>query len=103
MKIKTICDLKSVIDVVVWLCYNLKKSNNEITYNMMALDTHAMVKTLITRGFTELQAEGITDVVIERNYDAATKIDLIELKVDLKEDISELRTELKGGLKGGAL
>ena len=67
---------------------------------------HALIKRFISNGFTEAQAENITDGVIEiilsYNQELATKADISELKSDVKTDISELKAsivELKTNLK----
>ena len=67
---------------------------------------HALIKRFISNGFTEAQAENITDGVIEiilsYNQELATKTDISELKSDVKTDISELKAsivELKTNLK----
>jgi gas vesicle protein len=60
---------------------------------------HALIKRFISNGFTEAQAENITDGVIEiiisYNQELATKADISELKSDVKTDISELKSDVK--------
>jgi len=78
---------------------------------MSSIDTHRIVKRLKDAGFTDVQAETVTDVVREaRELDfshLATKADLqtstaelrgemAELKNELRGEMAELRSELKG-------
>jgi DNA anti-recombination protein RmuC len=64
-----------------------------------AIDTHGIVKRLKEAGFSEAQAEAVTDVVREvRESDIAhlaTKADLLITKTELQTSISEIRAELQ--------
>ncbi len=64
----------------------------------MTMDTHRIVKRFKDAGFTEAQAELITDVVRETVRDSieelATKNDLDKLEFALRSDIKQLRLEL---------
>lgn len=72
--------------------------------NVLAFDTHRVVKRLMEAGFSDTQAETVTDVLREsRELDVgqlATKADLTNeialLKTELKGEIDALRAELKG-------
>ncbi len=65
---------------------------------MNALDTHRLVKRLVAVGFSDEQAETVTDVVREgREADysnLATKSDLAAVKSDLAAVATQLRTEM---------
>ena len=67
--------------------------------NAPLFDTHQMVKRLIAAGFSDSQAETVTDVVREaRQVDLdnlATKSDLRDLRAEFKTDLAGLKTELK--------
>ncbi|MDR2451332.1 MAG: CCDC90 family protein [Candidatus Accumulibacter sp.] len=64
-------------------------------------DTHAIVKTLQTRGFEVEQAEGITDALKDALAVAeiATKRDLQELREATQHDIRELREATQRDIK----
>ena len=50
----------------------------------LVVDTNGIVKKLQERGFSRMQAEGITEALKELDTSAlATKADLQELKIDL--------------------
>ena len=58
----------------------------------VTFDTHSAVKRLTNAGFTEPQAEALSDTVHQAvTGGVATKADIAELKAD----IAELKTELK--------
>jgi hypothetical protein len=63
-----------------------------------ALDTHRLVKRLVAVGFSDEQAETVTDVVREaREADIsnlATKADLAQEVGHIRHEIGQLRTEL---------
>jgi hypothetical protein len=71
-------------------------------------DTHAIVKTLQTRGFQVEQAEGITDALKDaltvaeiatkhdiQNLQGATQRDIQDLREATQRDFKELRLEFK--------
>jgi uncharacterized protein YcaQ len=64
-------------------------------------DTHAIVKTLQTKGFPVEQAEGITDALKDALTVAeiATKHDIKDLQEATKRDIKDLREATKRDLK----
>lgn len=75
--------------------------------NALPFDTHRVVKRLTEAGFSEPQAETVTDVLREARQselsDLATKsdlalvtADLAETKAELKADIALLRSEMLG-------
>jgi hypothetical protein len=68
----------------------------------VALDTHRIVKRLIQAGFSDVQAETVTDVVVENHQtavaDLATKSELLAVKSELKADLAGLRSELKADI-----
>jgi hypothetical protein len=77
--------------------------------SVATLDTHRVVKRLRSVGFTDEQAETVTDVLREAQeaalVDLATKADIAEVKADiealraeLKNDNAALRTELKNDI-----
>ena len=52
--------------------------------NAITIDTHAVVKELMRRGFNEEQAEGVVDAIESIDLsDLATKRDILELKSDI--------------------
>jgi len=61
---------------------------------MAVLDTHKTVKKFIALGFTEDQAEGITDAIKEQNDSVATKGDLKMIKTEIGALRSEMNTEI---------
>ena len=67
-----------------------------------ALDTYRIVKRLRDVGFSDAQAETVTDVLTEASGNSlaelATKADLAALRADLKGEIAALKTELKADL-----
>jgi len=72
----------------------------------LTFDTYEAIKLLISKGFSQDQAEGFTQVVRQAQEahleELATKRDLLELKADLKSDISDVKTEVtevRGDLK----
>ena len=70
----------------------------------LALDTHRLVKRLVDAGFTNVQAETVTDIIAEARArdlgNLATKLDLAELRAALRDEINDLRGELKGEIDG---
>ena len=62
----------------------------------LTMDTHRIVKRLRDAGFTDAQAETVTDIIAETRAtalaDVATKADLVPLAT--KADIAALRAEL---------
>jgi ABC-type phosphate transport system auxiliary subunit len=70
----------------------------------LALDTHRLVKRLKDAGFTDVQAETVTDIIAEARArdlgELATKLDLAELRAALRDEINDLRVELKGEIDG---
>ena len=66
---------------------------------MTVLDTHTIVKELISVGISEKEAEVLIKRFVARdeiNYfksEIATKTHIYELRSELKSDISELRSE----------
>ncbi len=64
----------------------------------ITFDTLKLARKLEAAGFPHAQAadtaEALADSLGEVS-DLATKVDLVELKVELKADMAELRTELK--------
>ena len=71
----------------------------------LTMDTHKVVKRLRDAGFTDQQAETVTDVLREsREADLAglaTKADLALLGSELRAELAQVRTEL-GGLAAKA-
>ena len=69
---------------------------------MAAFDTHAAVKRLREAGFTEGQAEALSDTLQNgvAGGDLATKADLAEVKAAMatKAELAEVKTELKTDL-----
>ena len=67
--------------------------------NAPLFDTHQMVKRLIAAGFSDNQAETVTDVVREaRQFDLenlVVKADLADLKSELRADLAEVRSEVR--------
>ncbi|MDR0440164.1 MAG: CCDC90 family protein [Candidatus Accumulibacter sp.] len=65
---------------------------------IIPFDTHAIVKTLQTKGFQVEQAEGITDALKDALTIAeiATKHDIRESRGETQRDIEELRGEING-------
>lgn len=65
---------------------------------MMNFREHALIKRFIHNGFTEEQAETITDGVIEivsiHNKELATKQDIAEAKHDLERRMDKIDTNL---------
>lgn len=62
-----------------------------ITFN-----SHEKYKALLTKGFSEEQAEGIIDVFSEITLpNAATREDVTNSKNELKQEVVEFRNELK--------
>ena len=63
-----------------------------------ALDTLSLTKRLRAAGFTEDQAEAVTDVVREASQvdmsTLATRADLASTKADLKAEISDTKAEI---------
>jgi len=63
------------------------------------LDTHQTVKDLTAAGFTDAQAEALTQALRQVQQidlsDLATKSDLSAAKVDLHREIADLRSEMK--------
>jgi gas vesicle protein len=70
--------------------------------SIASIDTHRIVKRLIEAGFSDVQAETVTDVVRETHQqsmaDLATKADLQSTEARLEAKIKDLRTELKGDI-----
>ncbi len=66
--------------------------------NAIPFDTHRVVKRLKEAGFSEPQAETVTDVLREaRDTELsalATKTDLAAVKAELKADIASVRAEI---------
>lgn len=66
-----------------------------------ALDTHQTVKDLTAAGFTDAQAEALTQALRQvQNIDVsdlATKADLVALRAEMatKADLADLRNEMK--------
>jgi hypothetical protein len=64
-----------------------------------ALDTHQTVKDLTAAGFTDAQAEALTQALRQVQQidlsDLATKADLAATRVDLHQEIAALRSEMK--------
>jgi hypothetical protein len=60
------------------------------------MDTHRIVKRLKDAGFTDSQAETVTDIIAETRAsdlaDAATKADITALRTEIKADLSALET-----------
>ena len=79
------------------------QTNNVSRENMLIFDTHQIVKNFISAGFTEQQAEAVTNEqkrIIESNL--ANKKDIAEVKRDIKEldakltrEIAEVKREIK--------
>jgi hypothetical protein len=64
-----------------------------------AIDTHQTVKDLTAAGFTDAQAEALTQALRQVQQidlsDLATKADLAATRVDLHQEIVDLRNEMK--------
>lgn len=64
----------------------------------VTLDTHRIVKRLKDAGFTDTQAETVTDIIAETRAtdlaDIATKADIAALRTELKADLSALETRI---------
>ena len=64
-----------------------------------ALDTHQTVKDLTAAGFTDAQAEALTQALRHVQQidlsELATKSDLAATRVDLHQEIADLRSEMK--------
>jgi len=60
----------------------------------LAFDTHAAVKRLRQAGFTEGQAEALSETLQDgvTGGDLATKADLAEVKDELKAELADLRS-----------
>jgi len=62
----------------------------------LTMDTHRIVKRLKDAGFTDSQAETVTDIIAETRAsdlaDAATKADITALRTEIKADLSALET-----------
>ena len=62
----------------------------------LAMDTHRIVKRLKDAGFTDSQAETLTDIIAETRAsdlaDVATKVDLAPLAT--KADVAELEVKI---------
>jgi hypothetical protein len=62
----------------------------------VTLDTHRIVKRLKDAGFTDAQAETVTDIIAETRAtdlaDIATRADLVPLAT--KADVAELETKI---------
>ena len=69
---------------------------------MVAIDTHSVVKRLKDAGFTDVQAETVSDVVREvRELDIAslaTKADLLMTKADLRNELLTTKADLRNEL-----
>lgn len=65
---------------------------------MTGFDTHSIVKRLKDAGFTDTQAEAVTDVVREvreqETTDLVTKADLATTKAELQTEFAGIRTEM---------
>ncbi|HEY8873677.1 MAG TPA: hypothetical protein VIM52_11645 [Stellaceae bacterium] len=63
-----------------------------------SLDTHQTVKDLTAAGFTDAQAEALTQALRQGQQidltDLATKADLAATKADLHDEIAEVRREM---------
>jgi hypothetical protein len=63
-----------------------------------ALDTHQTVKDLTAAGFTDVQAEALTQALRQVQQvnlsDLATKSDIADLRKEIKADLALLRAEL---------
>jgi len=63
-----------------------------------SLDTHQTVKDLTAAGFTDAQAEALTQALRQVQQidltDLATKADLAATKADLHDEIAEVRREM---------
>jgi len=66
-----------------------------------ALDTHQTVKDLTAAGFTDAQAEALTQALRQVQQidlsDLATKADLAATRADLHQEIVDLRREMEHG------
>lgn len=80
--------------------------------NAIPFDTHRVVKRLQQAGFSEPQAETVTDVLREARdtsmADIATKADLMEVRTELKAetaavkaDVEQLRITLRAEMQAG--
>ncbi|MGN7612627.1 DUF1640 domain-containing protein [Magnetococcales bacterium HHB-1] len=70
----------------------------------LALDTLSFAKKLKKSGFSEEQAEALTDVILEsyqaRLNELATKQDLAECKSEIKTELSETKLEMVKWVSG---
>jgi len=62
---------------------------------MELLDTHAAIKVLLSKGFTQEQAEGVVSIQQKSSNDLATKSDLALMQSEIKHDISDLKNDTK--------
>jgi len=64
----------------------------------LAMDTHRIVKRLKDAGFTDSQAETVTDIIAETRAsdlaDIATKADITALRTEIKADLAALETRI---------
>ena len=64
----------------------------------VTLDTHRIVKRLKDAGFTDAQAETVTDIIAETRAtdlaDFATRADISALRTEIKSDLSALETRI---------
>lgn len=64
----------------------------------VTLDTHRIVKRLKDAGFTDAQAETVTDIIAETRAtdlaDVATRADISALRTEIKSDLSALETRI---------
>ena len=64
----------------------------------LTMDTHRIVKRLKDAGFTDSQAETVTDIIAETRAsdlaDVATKADIAALRTEIKADLSALETRI---------
>jgi hypothetical protein len=64
----------------------------------LTMDTHRIVKRLKDAGFTDSQAETVTDIIAETRAsdlaDVATKADITALRTEIKADLSALETRI---------
>ena len=68
------------------------------TMATLTMDTHRIVKRLKDAGFTDSQAETVTDIIAETRAsdltDVATKADITSLRTEIKADLSALETRI---------
>jgi hypothetical protein len=77
-------------------CCREAKALTWLAMATVTLDTHRIVKRLKDAGFTDAQAETVTDIIAETRAteltDVATRADLVPLAT--KADVAELETKI---------